>query len=389
MSSANDDAVELIFLGTGTSSSLPSIGCLTLPRDDPNIEGCRACLSTLTPEGKKNIRRNTSAVMKAKDKEGKPVTIVIDAGKNFQAAALEWFPKYGLRRIDALLLTHAHADAMNGLDDLRGWTLGNNIQQHVDIYLSQHTFQEVKRSFPYLVSKEYASGGGDVPDFVYHLIEDGVPFEINDTGVFVTPFSVHHGRIFSTLPCPAYAPTPTNDLGGDATPVDMVKAMNISGLGAPKPTDPNLQKVIQPYFCLGYKIQDQVVYISDVSHIPDSAWSVIRGDKDSKRLPVCVLDCLGTKRHISHFGIDQSVATAREIGAVRSYFVGFSHRVSHEEYVTITEVLGGMTQPEELSEAEKTGISMLGEGEKIWARPAHDGLRVLIDRTGEVRDETY
>jgi phosphoribosyl 1,2-cyclic phosphodiesterase len=37
-------------------------------------------------------------------------TIVIDVGKNFYAAALEWFPKYGLRRIDAVLITHAHAD---------------------------------------------------------------------------------------------------------------------------------------------------------------------------------------------------------------------------------------------------------------------------------------
>jgi phosphoribosyl 1,2-cyclic phosphodiesterase len=36
--------------------------------------------------------------------------IVIDVGKNFQAAAVEWFPKYGLRRIDAVLITHAHAD---------------------------------------------------------------------------------------------------------------------------------------------------------------------------------------------------------------------------------------------------------------------------------------
>jgi L-ascorbate metabolism protein UlaG (beta-lactamase superfamily) len=69
---------------------------------------------------------------------------VIDVGKNFQAAAVEWFPKYGLRTIDAVLITHAHADglstssdhaktilvtyligfgipaAVNGLDDLRG-----------------------------------------------------------------------------------------------------------------------------------------------------------------------------------------------------------------------------------------------------------------------------
>ena len=65
-------------------------------------------------------------------------TILVDVGKSFQPAAVEWFPKYGLRRIDAVLITHAHADgkyvsfctrygvlkslclAMNGLDDLRG-----------------------------------------------------------------------------------------------------------------------------------------------------------------------------------------------------------------------------------------------------------------------------
>ena len=42
-------------------------------------------------------------------------TIVIDVGKNFQAAAVEWFPKYGLRRIDAVLITHAHADGASTL----------------------------------------------------------------------------------------------------------------------------------------------------------------------------------------------------------------------------------------------------------------------------------
>lgn len=46
-------------------------------------------------------------------------TIVIDAGKTFQAAAVEWFPKFGLRKIDALLITHAHADGKK-LDAMGG-----------------------------------------------------------------------------------------------------------------------------------------------------------------------------------------------------------------------------------------------------------------------------
>lgn len=43
-----------------------------------------------------------------------------------------------------------------------GWTLHGAIQSHVDLYVSMNTFKEVQRAFPYLISKEYASGGGDV-----------------------------------------------------------------------------------------------------------------------------------------------------------------------------------------------------------------------------------
>ena len=122
--------LDVTFLGTGTSGSVPNIACLTAP---PGEEPCQTCLSTRTPEGKKNIRRNTSAVVRIDGADGRKVyaanfgsciapvrrliitylylrTILIDAGKNFQAAALEWFPRYGLRRIDAVLLTHGHAD---------------------------------------------------------------------------------------------------------------------------------------------------------------------------------------------------------------------------------------------------------------------------------------
>jgi hypothetical protein len=45
-----------------------------------------------------------------------------------------------------------------------GWTLRGSIQKYIDVYASQATFTEVERSFPYMVAREYASGGGDVSE---------------------------------------------------------------------------------------------------------------------------------------------------------------------------------------------------------------------------------
>ncbi len=80
------------------------------------------------------LQRNTSVAIRLPGQDGQKVyvfisvytmqisngfrlfrTIVIDVGKSFQTAAVEWFPKYGLRRIDAVLITHAHADGMSAL----------------------------------------------------------------------------------------------------------------------------------------------------------------------------------------------------------------------------------------------------------------------------------
>jgi hypothetical protein len=45
---------------------------------------------------------------------------------------------------------------------LSGWTLKGAIQEFIDVYVSQATLAEVERSFPYMVAREFASGGGDV-----------------------------------------------------------------------------------------------------------------------------------------------------------------------------------------------------------------------------------
>jgi hypothetical protein len=71
-SEAHFEDVELIFLGTGTSSSVPHIACLTAP---PGEKPCHTCRSTLTIGGKKNIRRNTSAAIRMTARDGQKVYV--------------------------------------------------------------------------------------------------------------------------------------------------------------------------------------------------------------------------------------------------------------------------------------------------------------------------
>jgi len=87
--------------------------------------------------------------------------------------------------------------------------------------------------------------------------------------------------------------------------------------------------------------------------------------------------------------MEQSVQAARKIGAKRTYLLGFSHEVAHDEYVRIGEVIGGGNAPADPTENELKGLGMIGEGEPIWVRPAHDGLKIQVSPEKLVKDETY
>ncbi|CAG8547210.1 7140_t:CDS:2 [Racocetra persica] len=162
---------EIIFLGTGTSFGVPMIACLIDPE-----KKCETCMSTFTPE-------ETISLYACSTNNR---NIVIDCGKTFYA--LKWWPYYELRQIDALILTHPHADAINGLDDLRAWTLHKTIQDHVSIYLTAYTLDAVKVSFPYLVDISQATGG-DLPTFQWNIIDSkfqhGVYFSTNEPYTYI------------------------------------------------------------------------------------------------------------------------------------------------------------------------------------------------------------
>ncbi|KAL4401949.1 hypothetical protein ACI68E_001600 [Malassezia pachydermatis] len=180
---------RVVFLGTGTSSQVPSIHCLTSPGSH-----CATCHDAVKP-GSKNRRFNTSVVVVGSDpaEPGSEATILIDCGKSFYESALQYFPQHGLRRIDAVLLTHGHADAILGLDDLRSWTMGGCIQSHVDVYLTPECMTTVRSTFPYLVDKSFATGGGDVGALRWHLIDSSTPFRVGPMQALVTPLPVEHG----------------------------------------------------------------------------------------------------------------------------------------------------------------------------------------------------
>ncbi|BGP43951.1 hypothetical protein JCM10449v2_008008 [Rhodotorula kratochvilovae] len=286
-----------MLFGTGGSAAVPDIACTTDP-----AHGCKCCLDTVDHPASRNVRGNTGAVIRvpAEVEGGEEKTILIDCGKTFREMALRWFPKKGLRRIDACILTHHHADAIDGLDDLRAWTYKSAIEQTIPIYCTSVTYAQIAATFPYMVSKAAGSGGGAVPSFQWHIMPDDEDWSV--CGVTITPFSMHHGIYFTTPP--------------------------------------------KPLLCLGFLIDSSVLYISDTSCIPEAQWARLatylslpsplglfpspHSSPALPRLKALIIDTGGALRlSPSHFGLPQALATARRLGAEKTYLTDLGHGVSH------------------------------------------------------------
>jgi phosphoribosyl 1,2-cyclic phosphodiesterase len=110
--------------------------------------------------------------------------------ETFYSAVLEWFVFYKLRKIDAMILTHLHADAILGLDDIRQFTMKAIVQKSVPVYCSQDTFDAVKSAFPYLVQATEATGSGLVPAIEWNIVDSS--FILFDE-LKITPLKVEHG----------------------------------------------------------------------------------------------------------------------------------------------------------------------------------------------------
>lgn len=132
-----------------------------------------------------------------------------------------------------------------------------------------------------------------------------------------------------------------------------------------------------------------MVYISDVSYIPEDTWSMLLApnalSEQNHSPAVFVLDCLRIEPHASHFGLKQAIDAVRRLGASRSYLVGFTHDLTHDEYTEIFQNVGEI-KSNASTEVVRMAMEIAGEGKPQWVRPAYDGLRMSISADGAVRE---
>jgi phosphoribosyl 1,2-cyclic phosphate phosphodiesterase len=156
--------VKVTFLGTGTSHGVPMIGCT-----------CATCRS-----GDPRDRRLRPALFVEPDDGG---AILVDAGPDLRQQALT----HGIRRVDAIVFTHGHADHVLGLDEVRRY---NALQRGgIPCYADARTVGEIRRMFSYVFDSATPRGGG-VPQLDTFTIAG--PFCIGRQEI--VPVPIFHGE---------------------------------------------------------------------------------------------------------------------------------------------------------------------------------------------------
>ncbi|MGZ8508748.1 MAG: MBL fold metallo-hydrolase [Chitinophagaceae bacterium] len=155
--------LKITFLGTGTSSGVPMIGC-----------GCVVCSSA----DKKDKRFRSSILVQSAN-----TSLVVDAGPDFRCQML----KQNVRHLDSVLLTHSHKDHIAGMDDLKAFSYFT--RKPMKVYADAPTEAAVRREFYYAFSDTKYPG---TPEFDMNIITTD-PFLIGD--IPIVPVLVWHLRM--------------------------------------------------------------------------------------------------------------------------------------------------------------------------------------------------
>jgi phosphoribosyl 1,2-cyclic phosphate phosphodiesterase len=243
----------LTFLGSGTSMGIPTLGC-----------DCAVCATAVSPApgippaSPRNRRTRPSISLAYNDH-----TVIIDTGPDFHAQAI----REHIRRVDAVIYTHGHADHVMGFDDLR--PLSFHLRGNLPIYADDITATNLERIFDYTFSVEnrYPTSAR----VQIHRIDStpGATFSI--FGATFQRIPVTHGRETIT----------------------------------------------------GYRF-GSAAYLTDMSDIPPESVPLLQD------LDLLILDALRREPHYSHSHLDKSIAFVDLLKPRRAYFTHMGHGIDHD-----------------------------------------------------------
>jgi phosphoribosyl 1,2-cyclic phosphate phosphodiesterase len=173
--------LEITLLGTGSSGGVPRIG----GADGAGDWG--AC----DPAEPKNRRRRCSILVRRRSGHGE-TAVLVDTAPDLREQLID----ARVTHLDGVLITHAHADQLHGIDDLRALVI--SMRKRIDVYADHMTLALMHRRFGYIFERPE---GSDYPPILngYEIPEPFAPFELTGAGgpVPILAFEQDHGRIRS------------------------------------------------------------------------------------------------------------------------------------------------------------------------------------------------
>jgi phosphoribosyl 1,2-cyclic phosphate phosphodiesterase len=264
--------IEMEFLGSGTSSGIPTIGC-----------DCAVCHSA-NPRNK----RLRSSILFRVGVDAHQRRLLVDVTPDIRIQAL----RAGLSSVHGVMLTHAHADHCHGLDDLRGLYWGGG-REPLELWAFPETLASIQQTFAYIFDADYDYKG--IVKLNPHVFEHEA-FTL--AGVTVQPIPVIHGKMrvagFRIGEC-AYI-TDTNEVPQSS--IDMLHGVRLLILDAlrraPHPTHLSLPKALE----IAESVGCERVFFTHINHD-------LEHDSISKELP-----------DWAHLGYDRLKVAIEENGSI-------------------------------------------------------------------------
>ncbi|HXG58564.1 MAG TPA: MBL fold metallo-hydrolase [Thermoanaerobaculia bacterium] len=236
--------MKVTFLGTGTSTGVPIVGCR-----------CRVCVSG-DPKNQR-LRQSVKIEMNGR-------TFLIDTTPDLRLQLL----RHPIARLDFILFTHSHADHLMGLDDIRPFNFRQ--KEPIRAYASPMTAKAIRRAFSYIWNESQIGGGK--PQLELHEVD--APF--THDGIEIVPVPVAHGdwTILGYRIGPFAYITDTNGIPPESIRLlEGVDTLALDGLrpAPPHPTHFIISEAVEAAQRIGAKTTYLIHLTHDVDHAPFEA----------------------------------------------------------------------------------------------------------------------